>query len=266
MRTILLVVLATLVGGCASGYSQFFTRILGATPEAVAARRVAPAPAQPAIQRSDATMGAIVEAYERQGYSVIGYSSFTSGHAVSEAGALKQGAAIGADLVVVASPKYAGSITTTIPITTPTTQTSYTNGTATAYGTGGTASVYGSSTTTTYGSETNYVPMTIRREAFGAVYFVKQRFAFGAFLRDLTNEERQKYQSNSGVYVMTIVNGTPAFSSNVLVGDVILAVDGQSAGTQQGYVDLLSSHKGQTVQLTIARGAGVIQKSVTLGR
>lgn len=172
---------------------------------------------------------------------------------------------MGADLVVVMSPKYVGSVTTSIPITTPTTQTAYTTGTATAYGSnGGSATAYGNATTTTYGSRTTYIPMTVNRSAFGAIYFLKAKYIFGANWRDLTNEERQTVQSNGGVYVTGIVDNTPAFDSNVLVGDIILAVNGQAAGSQEHCKQLISSFKGQTIQLTINRAGQLVTKSVTL--
>jgi hypothetical protein len=197
----------------------------------------------------------------------IGYSSFTSGHNASEEDAVKEGSAVGADLVVVMSPKYAGSVTTSIPITTPTSQTAYTTGTATVYGSnGGSATAYGNATTTTYGSRTTYIPMTINRQAFGAIYFVKRKYSFGASWRELTNDERQQIQSNSGLYITGIVDDSPAFNANVLVGDIILTINGRSIGSQEQAVKTFSALKGQTVELSIERGGHVMQKSVTLLR
>jgi len=261
-----IVALATLtLVGCENGYSKFFVRAAGATPEAIAASRNGPPPATPSLERTDQPPKAVVEAYARHGYGMIGYSSFTSGRNASEEGAVKQGQAVGADLVVVMSPRYAGSVTTSVPITTPTSQTAYTTGTATAYGSnGGSATAYGNSTTTTYGSRTTYIPMTINREEFGAIYFVKRKYIFGANWRDLTNDERQQIQSNSGLYVTSIVDDTPAFKANVLVGDIILAIDGQPLGSQEQATKAFYALKGQTVELSIERGGHVIQKAVTL--
>ncbi len=255
---------ALILGGCASGYSQFFTRVPGATPEVIAATRANAAPAVPRLERSSQSPQTVYEAYGRHGYDAIGYSSFTSGHNESEASAVKQGAAIGADLVVVLSPKYAGSVTTSIPMTTPTSQTSYTSGSATAYGSGGTATAYGSSTTTTYGSKTTYIPMTINRQEFGAIYFVKTKYILGASVRDLTNEERQQVQSNSGLYVLNVIDESPAYVSNLLVGDIILAIDGRPPGTQEGFGALIRSLKGRTVDFLVSRRGQLIHQSVAL--
>lgn len=264
MKNIYAALLALFLAGCASGYSQFYTRVPGATPEVIAATRAGAAPAQPRLERTDQSPQTVNEAYSRHGYAAIGYSSFTSGHNESEASAVKQAAAVGADLVVVLSPKYAGSVTTSIPMTTPTSQTSYTSGSATAYGSGGSVTAYGNSTTTTYGSKTTYIPMTINRQEFGAIYFVKTKYILGASVRDLTNEERQQVQSNSGLFVVNVVDDSPAFASNLLVGDIILAIDGRAPGTEAGFGALIQTLKGRTVDLLLNRRGESIHQPVTL--
>src|SRR5690242_11140832 len=56
---------------------------------------------------------------------------------------------VGADLVVILNPRCTGSTTSSVPITTPSTSTSYSTGTATAFKPGGPATVFGSGMTTT---------------------------------------------------------------------------------------------------------------------
>lgn len=255
---------AALLTGCASGYSQFYQAVDGATPEAIAETRAAPAPAIPKLDRSADTPENIANAYARSGYVVIGYSSFNGAAGESEEGALAQGAKVGADLVVVVSPQYTNTVSSTIPLTLPTSQTSYTSGSATAYGPGGPVTAYGSATTTTYGSTTTYIPTSTDRFDYGAIYLVKRTYVFGANWRDLNDSERQKLQSNKGVYVLGVVNDSPAFNSDVLVGDIILSIDGQSAANQAGFSELLKARRGKTVELQIARGEQVIKKLVTL--
>ena len=118
----------------------------------------------------------VLDAYAKRGYVQIGNAMFNSGRDEPETAAVHQGQKVGADLVLILNPKYTGSVTSSVPITTPTTNLSYTSGTATAYGSGGTVTAYGNSTTTTYGTTTNYVPITVNRSDYGAVFFVKQRF------------------------------------------------------------------------------------------
>jgi hypothetical protein len=204
--------------------------------------------------------------YARLGFTAIGYSSFNSGRSESEKNAIAQGQKVGADLVVIVNPSYTGSVTSQLPITTPTTSTSYTTGSATAYGPGGPVTAYGNATTTTYGSKTTYIPMTVNRYDFGAVYFVKITYAFGANWRELTNEERSALQSNSGVYITAVVNDTPAFRNDILAGDIITKIDGQPIYGEQAASDALAKKRGQTVKLTRFRNGQFMEKSVTLNQ
>jgi hypothetical protein len=265
MRPILALVVLMLAGCATSGYSQFYQSMSGITPANIAQARAAPPPQVPALEHAAGPGPQVQAAYGRRGYVMIGYSSFNSGHSERDAGALAQGAKVQADLVVVIDPHYTGSLTATVPITTPTTQTSYTNGSATAYGPGGSATAYGNATTTTYGSQTTYVPMTVNRFDYDALYFIKQgHMAFGANCRDASDAEHRTLQSNRGAYVLWVVDGTPAFKSDVLAGDMIVAIDGSPVYGYQGYLDLLGQKRGQKVDVTIVRNGESITKSVLL--
>jgi C-terminal processing protease CtpA/Prc len=95
--------------------------------------------------------------------------------------------------------------------------------------------------------------MTFNRYDFGAAYFVKWKFIFGANYRDLANEERAALQSNSGIYIASVVNDAPAFRNDVLVGDIIAKIDGQMIYGPQAATDMLSHRRGQEIELTIVR-------------
>jgi hypothetical protein len=259
--------LALMLAGCTSGYKQFYQQAQGATPEVVASRRVSPPPATPIVERSQPGDGqAILDAYGKRGYVMIGQSMFNSGRRESDDAAVRQAHDVGADLVLILDPRYTGSVTSSVPITTPTTSTSYSTGSATAYGAGGSVTAYGSGTTTTYGSTTSYVPVTIHRSDYGAVFFVKQRFTLGVFFRDLNNTERQELQSNKGAVVRLVVDGTPAFDADILIGDVVTAMDGASVSDTKSFGDLLRERRGRLVSLSIIRRGQRIEKSVQLNR
>lgn len=257
-------VFACLLSACASDYAKFYRGTPNAPPDVVAKSRIAPAPKTPSLEHAGGVPADIIAAYGRRGYALIGYSSFSSGHRESDGAAVAQGAEVGADLVVVLDPKYAGSVSATIPITTPTSTTSYTAGSATAYGAGGPVTAYGNATTTTYGTQTNYIPMTIHRFDYGALYLYKRHWRFGANYRDLNDDERRGLQSNKGVVVVMLVDGSPAYRSDVLVGDIILAVDGQHVYGHQDFGELLEQKSGRTIALTISRDGQTITKTVTL--
>jgi hypothetical protein len=254
-----------MLASCTSGYKTFYTPSPGATPEAIAALRAAPPPVTPILERSaPGNPETILAAYAKRGYVAIGHSTFNSGTSESEASAVKQGQDVGADLVLVLNPQYTGSETYSIPMSTPTSTTSYTTGSATAYGSGGPVTAYGSSMTTTYGSQTTYMPMTVHRADYGAIYFVKQRFNLGAIVRNLNDKERQELQTNQGVVILTVVDDTPAFKADMLPGDVIATIDGVTVPNQGGFVKMTAERRGKLINITLIRRGQRIEKSVQL--
>ena len=247
---------------CTSDYSRFYKPVPGLTPQKIAELRTTPPPAVPAIDHTSNPAG--VAAILRHGYGVIGISNFTSGHRESDQAAIAQGKEVAADLVLVVDPRYSGTVSGQIPITTPTTNTSVTNETATAYGPRGTATAYGTSTTTTNGSRTDYIPYNINRYQYAAIFFIKRHYSLGANFRDLTDQERQTIQSNSGVYVVTVVDGTPAFNGNILVGDIITGINGQTVPNHEVASQLCKEFSGHTVTIQISRNGKTIEKKVRL--
>lgn len=241
--------------GCASGYQQFYRPVPGATAEEISAQRAAPPTGAPLVERASSKVPpeSIVDAYARRGYVLIGSSSFNSGNAERDEAAIEQARKVGADLVVLIDPKYTGTVTGSVPITTPTTTTSYTTGSATAYGRGGAVTAIGNSTTTTYGTQTNYVPFAVHRSDYSAGFFIKRRWQFGALWRDLNDAERKTIQSNKGVVVRTVVEGTPAYLADVLPDDIIIAVDGNAVLGQAELSRLLTERAGREVTLTVYR-------------
>jgi hypothetical protein len=255
-----------LVAGCANGYKQFYTPAAGITPEAIASRRVAPPPETPILERapSSAEPSSILAAYAKRSYIMIGSSNFNSGKSESDSAAIEQARTIGADLVLVLNPKYTGSTTSQIPITTPTSSTSYTTANATAFGPGGTVNAFGSGTTTTYGSTTSYVPVTVHRADYGAIYFIKTRYALGAFFRDLNDAERQELQTNRGAVVTIVADDSPAFNSDILPGDIISSINGEILSNGKSATDQIRENRGKLITLSISRRGQKIEKQIQL--
>lgn len=257
--------ISLLFAGCASGYKQFYRPAQGINPERLASIRVGPAPTMPMVERAQPTDSqAVLDAYAKRGYLMIGSSMFNSGRNEPEDSAIDQAQKVGADLVLILDPRYTGSVTSTIPITTPTTSTSYSTGSATAYGTGQPVTVYGSGTTTTYGTQTTYVPMTVHRSDYGAVFFIKRRYLLGVLPRDLSDSERRELQSNKGVVVRLVVDNTPACNADILVGDIITTVDGVPVLNSNSLGDIQRERRGKRVVISILRGGQRIEKTVQL--
>lgn len=263
--SISLLVASCLLVGCASGYKEFYKPANGFTAERIAIQRASPAPNQPQVERArPGNADEILAAYAKHGYVMVGNSMFNSGRPESEDAAVLQGKEVGADLVLILNPNYTGSVTSSIPITTPTTSTTYSTGTATAYGRGGPVTAYGSGTSTTYGTTTNYIPMTVHRSDYGAIYFIKQKFSLGAFFRDLNDAERQELQTNRGAVARLIVDGTPAFNADLLVGDVFIAIDGAPIASSQALSEMVRERSGKAIVLSVLRRGQKIEKSIQL--
>lgn len=120
MKNVLIAVLVMGLAGCVTvnGYSKFYRSVPGATPEEIAQLRASPPPDTPFVTR--ASKFPDPKALFQQGYGVIGYSSFNSGHKEPDSEAIAQAKKLGADLVVIVDPSYTGSVTSQLPLTVPT--------------------------------------------------------------------------------------------------------------------------------------------------
>jgi hypothetical protein len=242
------------LNGCANGYKNFYKPVNGMTPESIAQIRATPPPSSPLVERIPPINGAAAtDTYSKRGYTLIGSAEFNSGRKESEQSAIEQGKAVGADLVVILNPQLTGSESSIIPITTPTTTTTYSTGSATAYGSGGSVTAYGSGTSTTYGTATNYIPITIHRTNYGAGYFVKQKIIIGAQFRDLNDGERKELQTNKGVVINLVVDESPAFKADILPGDIATSPDGISILNASQFSKLISERRGNRIMLGFLR-------------
>lgn len=201
----------------------------------------------------------------RNGYVRIGWSGFVGdSRLVSEDALRQQASAVGA-CAVLSSSKFLGSSTSSIPLTLPSTTTSITNSNATAYGSGGSATGYGTARTTTYGTQTTYIPVHTSTHEGGAGFFVKRKHQFGLLLADAEPSEAQKIGRNGVFRIATVVRGTPAFSSDLLEGDFVTEIDGRRFGSTQEIFDYVKTKLGNEIVVTVYRSGEIISKSVALG-
>jgi PDZ domain len=252
--------LALLLTSCAGNpYNQFYKPVQGS--QELTQRRLAPAPESPELYRGNDPKSDIL-ALASDGYVVIGSSSFNGPNA-SDGEALKQGKQVGADRILIYG-KYAGTVQTAVPLTLPTSQTSTTTGNATVFGPGGLATINGSAITTTYGTQTTYVPMSVDRYDCLAIYFVRVKYAFGAQFRNLNSQESQQVGTVNGVSLTVVVHGSPAAAGGLLPGDIIAKVDGQPVIDQVQLRDRLKQLQGRRVTMAVIRGAKKMELPVTL--
>jgi PDZ domain len=162
----------------------------------------------------------------REGYRALGMTQFNSGSA-STRDAIKLAIKLKASKVLITT-SLSSSTTTSIPLTLPTKTTSTTNGTVSAYGSGGYANGRYSGTTTTNGTQTTYIPMTVNRFDKAAVFFAKlQHVGIGILVREMTDGERATFETNQAMIVVATRDGSPGYSADLLPGDVLTMADGQ---------------------------------------
>ncbi len=263
IKTFILLIVS-LTGCATSGYKEFYQPISQPDLERILKKRAGAPSVNPIVDRTPPMedLSPVFEQYFKRGYSYIGMSSFQTGQRESDESAIKQAKEVGADLVLIINPTYAGSKSTVIPITTPTTSTSFSSGNVTAYGPGGAVNVFGNGTTTTFGSVTNMVPITIHRTNYGAAYFIKSKIKFGLMLRDLDDVERKKIDTNKGSVIRIVVDDSPAFTGDLLAGDIIIAIDNEKVESTQSVLKIFETKNSSDVEFSVLRDGRRIKKIV----
>jgi len=254
-----LLAIAALLVGCASGFSKFYQGL----PNGASVPGYVNTGESVRIFGTDDFDRGRAELF-KQGYVGFGGSSFTAGtSSVDEDELLKQAQKLGAHAVLTRRA-YSSTSTGVMPITTPTTSTSYTTANATAYGSRGTVNAFGNATTTTYGSTTNYVPFSVERSSFMAEYFVKVRSRLGVAVRPLNDEERQASRSNNGLRVYAVNQESPAYQADIFAGDIILFLDGNPMGSLEVFQAALLRCEGRSVPIQIRRVDGKVETKQVL--
>ncbi|MBK9589243.1 MAG: PDZ domain-containing protein [Sphingomonadales bacterium] len=185
-----------------------------------------PSSQDPEIVSADGDPGKTVETMWRRGYGPIGASEFNSPNAKT-ADAIRFAKKLKARYVVLET-RLASSTTSTLPLTMPHTTTSVTNGNASVNGSGGYATGTYSGTTTTYGSQTTYIPITINRFDKLAVYFGEvPKFGLGIMSRELASDELALVQTNRAIAVRYVRDESPAFLADILPGDILTQFNGE---------------------------------------
>lgn len=247
MKFLVLILVFVFLAGCAaSGYQQFYNPYVDA--KTLPDIELLKENQKPQVFGTD-NFDRDIQILRSKNYIVLGYSSFNGGYEDTD-NAVAQAKRIGATIIIVSS-QYTNTQTTTSTLFLPDNKTTYNSGTAhsnTSYNSTG-GYIGSSNTNTTYnGTSTTYstkaVPVTTSQNRYDqtAVYFVKSthKYKFGLHYNDLTPEQRTHLERNTGVFINLVIEDAPAFYANVLVGDILIAVDGQSVKNTQHATELLT--------------------------
>lgn len=253
MRTVIAfaILLASAGQAHASDWEKFYTAATGV-------RGAIDATTDPEQLPSQGSVDADMNAMWRKGFAAIGITYFNASNSKTKDG-LKLAKKLKARYMVV-SVQYTGTNTASIPITIPTTNTTYSSGTASAYGSGGYASGNYSGTSTTYGSATTNVPFNVNRyDKLGIFFKEMPKRGIGIMFRELTPEEVARLETRRAIVVGYIRDNSPAFMADMLPGDIITSVNGEPAdeetwrramiGTAVAKISFV--RKGATRELTI---------------
>lgn len=204
----------------------------------------------PEIVSSSGNPDTDVEGMWRKGFAVIGVSAFNSPN--SKTGdAIKFGKKLKARYVMLGT-KLTSSSTTAMPFTMPTTNTTVTNGTASVNSGGRFATGTYSGTSTTYGSQTSYIPITVNRFDKLAVYFGEvPKTGIGVMTRDLTPEEVAALETRRAIAIRFVRDNSPAYLADILPGDIITQLDGQPFDGEKWKAAVVP---GATLRVQIVRG------------
>jgi serine protease Do len=252
--------LVTAISGCQNPYTQFYTNQLSPAWNGWLQPHIGEAQFYSISGSVD--FNTACDKLGREGYVVIGNASFEANARDYNSALREKAKEVQADIVLV-NQSFAGTMTGVMPLMTyqpGQSATTYSTGQvhANAYGTGGyatgTANYSGVSTTTTPGTfSTNYVPYSVQRNNYSAYFLRKQYVVAGWHVAPLSDEQRMALQRNTGFVVNFVMEGSPAFRANILPGDIIIALDGNIAGSEEEFQKLTRQRANQIVKITILR-------------
>ncbi|MFJ7281385.1 PDZ domain-containing protein [Pseudomonas sp. NPDC099000] len=251
------------LSGCANNnpYTNHYSALNGSTPENIAKFRSTPPPEIPVVDNVSPEQGQErLDMWARRGYIAIGKASFNSPQPIPEKFAVDQAKAVKADLIVIRSPRYTGSYATSTAVVKPTIST--TEGSALLMGAPGRTNAIVKGTGTTITTTTDYVPTTEHRADYAAVYFIKRTVIFGVNTADLTDKERQERQSNYGVRAIMLTDDSPAYNADILVGDILEALDNEKIKNTNHLSTMIATRLGKKVDVTLSRNGKTITKSI----
>ena len=197
------------------------------------------------------------------GYVVMGTASFSaaSNDVINER-ARAQARAVGASVVLVhVPPKGAALRAAPAPAANP-------NGPLATYGAGGreTDSLAGSGASTARRGATEH---TLSDSSGGttvtATFWIRQNIAqihFGANSVPLPETVRAKLPGLTGVFVQSVIRGTPAADADIRAGDVIISISGLEVVDAANFKDRIDMFAGQRVSVDLVRDGKL--KTVTV--
>ncbi|GFZ70905.1 hypothetical protein PSE10C_16470 [Pseudomonas amygdali pv. eriobotryae] len=64
----------------------------------------------------------------------------------------------------------------------------------------------------------------------------------------------------------TIVDDSPAHKADVLLGDMLVAIDGEKISNEEGFTKMIAARRGQAVRLALIRNGTPLSKIIQVGK
>lgn len=245
--------------GCGNPFTQFYSGQT-LTQLDMGSNRLSPPAVIPEVALV-ADINLVVTERMEDGWIVLGESGWVGSSYGSEAEAREHAKSIGASLVVWGR-SYVNSSTSAMPITMPTSTTTY--GSGTTYGPNGSAVWNGSATS--YGTTTTYVPITVSRYEVIGVFLAKRAKPpiLGVNSHRMTPQEQQQAGRNSGLIIQLIVKGSPAARAGMLPGDVLIRIGNVDGSEEEAFFRAVDANAGQVVEIEWVTKGKTMRKMVQL--
>lgn len=242
LRALLGLAMVAALAGCQSGYSKFYIDEIGgakallAPPSETEELRIFETSGDWHLDRDNAFV---------DGYILIGSASFTAA-GVGRDQLANQAEEVGASVVFRGS-EYSSTRSYVAPYTTTQAVTTYHSGSV--YGGGGSGSYSGYSTS--YVPQTTYVPRTVTRYRYRALFFAKMRpSCLGMLPYEPDEATRRQLQVPPSLMIATIRNGSPLAEAGAIEGDIFLRFNDRPVGTMR---DLFPIPSNQDVEMIVFR-------------
>jgi len=180
-----------------------------------------------------------------QGYLPIGVSRW-EGPQVNPDLALEQAKMVGAEIVAVEA-KYLRTQSGAMPLRLPSTTHSTTN-----FNVGG---QYGTASTSTSGTQTQYIPYNVDRFNYVASFWIKRKAqpVFGVIVANLELDDKRVIDRNKGVKVTAMVRNSPAFDAGIFEEDIVIRINSDEISDKDNFVAVIKKYAGQKVEIALFR-------------
>ncbi len=264
--SITLLTLLTLIFSCCSNpYKAYFISMQEQNP--LFSYRF---PIEPVLKSDEIKIYAVddisttEEALLENGYIPLGAAKFNSPQ-IDERRAINAAREIGASIVIIKS-QYSRTKTETVPysVRQPDQTTTIRN---TRYKSDGKAIVKEQKITVEGEYQTQYIQQSTDYYDYQSVFWAKLKPPkIGIFVADLTNEQKQALQTNRGVEVKIVIKDTPAYTADILRGDILMKFNDERINDKKHFFQLVSKYKGQEITLNGLRDGAPFSIKLTINQ